>query len=184
MPKSVWIILVAFLPVCLPLVTARAQPKPLVDPEQKLVEMKIALQAPVNTASNRVKAVRTGNLVFLAGHGPQKPEGGFVTGKVGRDLTVAEGAAAARLSAIALLSSLKAEVGDLKKVRRIVRVFGMVNATADFTRHSQVIDGCSDLLVELFGGAGKHARAAVGMNSLPRDFAVEIEMLVELEPER
>ena len=128
-----------------------------------------------------------GNLVFVAGHGPQTldAEGnptGYVTGKVGADVSVEEGYQAARLTAISMLSTLRGEIGDLDRVRRIVRVFGMVNAVDGFTQQPEVINGASDLLVELFGERGKHARAAVGMASLPRDISVEIEMVVEIEP--
>lgn len=130
--------------------------------------------------ANYVRTVRTGRYVFTAGHGPLRPDGTYVTGKLGRDLDVEQGYAAARLTAIALLSSLRAELGDLNRVERIVKVTGMVNATPDFVDHSQVINGCSDLLVEIFGDRGRHARAAVGMASLPRGFAVEIEMIVEV----
>jgi enamine deaminase RidA (YjgF/YER057c/UK114 family) len=104
-----------------------------------------------------------------------------VTGKLGRDLTIEEGYEAARLTGIALLSSLKMEIGDLGRVRRIVKVFGMVNADPSFTDQPKVINGCSDLLVEIFGERGRHARAAVGMASLPVGIAVEIEMVVEVE---
>ncbi len=149
--------------------------------EQILKEKGIVLTIPKPPKASFVYAVRTGNLVFLSGHGPKKTEGGFITGKVGKDLTVAEGQQAARLTAISLLSSLQAEIGDLNKVKRVVKVFGMVNATDSFTQHSVVINGCSDLLIEVFGDNGKHARAAVGMVSLPLDFAVEIEMIVEVE---
>ena len=127
-----------------------------------------------------VQAVRTGNLLFLAGHGPRKPEGGFVTGKVGQDLDLKTAQEAARLTAISLLSSLKAEIGELSRVRRIVKVFGMVNAGESFTAHPQVINGCSDFLVAVFGERGKHARSAVGMGSLPMNIPVEIEMIVEV----
>ena len=151
------------------------------DYEQKIKDLGIELFTPPPPVANYVKAVRTGNLVFLAGHGPTKPDGSYVTGKVGSDLTIKEGYDAARLVAIALLSSLKAEIGDLNKVKRIVKVKGMVNATSDFTSQPEVINGCSDLLVEIFGDKGKHARAAVGMGSLPRNISVEIEMVVEVE---
>jgi enamine deaminase RidA (YjgF/YER057c/UK114 family) len=127
--------------------------------------------------------VRTGNLVFLAGHGPLRADGTYVTGRLGADLTVEEGYEAARLTGVALLASLKQEIGDLDRVRRVVRVTGMVNSTADFTEQPQVINGCSDLLVELFGERGKHSRSAVGMASLPVDIAVEISMVVEVSPE-
>ncbi len=151
------------------------------DVEQRLKELGVELRKPSPPTANFVRAVRTGNLVFLAGHGPGKPEGGLVTGKVGADLNLDQAKEAARFSAISLLASLKAEIGDLNKVKRIVKVHGMVNAVPDFTQHSQVINGCSDFLVAVFGQRGKHARAAVGMGSLPRNMAVEIEMVVEVE---
>ncbi len=152
------------------------------DIEAKLARMGIELPEPRAPVANYVRAVRTGNLVFLAGHGPAKPDGGYVTGKLGKDLTVEQGYEAARLTAIALLASLKQEIGDLDEVTRIVRVFGMVNSTPTFTDQPAVINGASDLLVELFGEErGKHARAAVGMASLPIGIAVEIEMVVEVE---
>ena len=151
------------------------------DPKARLSELGIELYEPPAPLANYVKTVHTGNLVFLSGHGPSRLDGsGLVTGKVGADLTTEEGYDAARLVGIALLSSLQAELGDLSRVRRVVRVFGMVNATSDYTDHSLVINGASDLLVEVFGDRGKHVRAAVGMASLPRNMAVEIEMIVEV----
>ena len=158
-----------------------ASQQPNLDVEQRLKELGVELRKPSPPTANFVRAVRTGNLVFLAGHGPGKPEGGLVTGKVGADLNLDQAIEAARLSAVSLLSSLKAEIGDLNKVKRIVKVHGMVNAVPDFTRHSQVMNGCSDFLVAVFGQRGKHARAAVGMGSLPRNMAIEIEMIVEVE---
>jgi enamine deaminase RidA (YjgF/YER057c/UK114 family) len=153
-------------------------------PEAALARLGIELGEPAAPVANYVKAVRTGNLVFLAGHGPSRPEGGYVTGYVGADgMTVEEGYAAARLAAISLLASLKAEIGSLDKVRRVVKVLGMVNSQPGFTQQPEVINGASDLLVEVFGEAGKHARAAVGMVSLPRNIVVEIEMIVEVSPD-
>jgi len=181
MVKLMWIMPLMALLAQPAIQIVMAQEQAVASPEQRLKEMGIILPVPRNISKNRVKSVRTGDLIFLAGHGPGKPGGGFVTGKVGRDLTVEQGNAAARLSAISLLGSLQAEIGDLSKVKRIVRVFGMVNATDHLVQQSQVIDGCSDLLVAVFGEKGKHARAAVGMASLPRNFAVEIEMIVEVE---
>ena len=150
------------------------------DVEEKLASLNITLQAPPPPVANYVNSVRTGNLVFMAGKGPNKPEGGYVVGKVGVDLTVEEGYEAARLAGITQLAALKAEIGDLNKVVRIVKVTGMVNAAADFANHPEVINGYSDLMVEVFGERGKHARAAVGMSSLPRNIAVEVEMVVEV----
>ena len=152
------------------------------DVEGKLAGMGIVLPAPGKPLANYVPTVRTGNLIFLAGHGPALPWGPTATGKVGKDLTVKQGYDAARNVGINLLASLKAEIGDLNKVKRIVRVFGMVNAVDTLTQHPEVINGASDLLVAVFGERGKHARAAVGMGSLPRNLSVEIEMIVEVEP--
>jgi enamine deaminase RidA (YjgF/YER057c/UK114 family) len=150
-------------------------------PEQRLQELGITLPESPTPVANYVQSVRSGNLVFLSGHGPVLAEGGYVTGKVGVDLTIEEGYQAARLTGIGLLSSLKKEIGDLNKVRRIVKATGMVNAGPDFTQHPQVINGFSDLMVEVFGPElGKHARAAVGMSSLPINIACEIEIVVEV----
>lgn len=150
-------------------------------PEEKIKELGFKLFEPAKPIANYVKAVKTGNLVFLAGHGPSRADGSSIKGRLGDDLTIDKGYEAAQLSALALLSSLKAEIGDLSKVKRIVKVKGMVNSTADFYDQPKVINGCSDLLVKIFGEKGKHARAAVGMVSLPNNIAVEIEMIVELE---
>lgn len=149
--------------------------------EAKLTELGIRLPEASSPVANYVNAVTTGNLVFLAGKGPKQSDGTYITGKVGRDLTEEEGYAAARLVAINQLAALKAEIGDLDRVNRVVKVLGMVNATEDFTNHPEVINGFSDLMVEVFGDKGKHARAAVGMGSLPRNIAVEIELIVELK---
>lgn len=153
----------------------------MIDVEQRLRELGIQLHIPDPPVANYVSAVRTGNLIFLAGHGPRKPEGGMATGRVGSEVDLEQAKEAARLTAINLLSSLKAEIGDLNKVKRIVKVLGMVNADPSFTQHPQVINGCSDLLVSIFGDRGKHARSAVGMGSLPFNITVEIEMIVEVE---
>lgn len=150
------------------------------DPEQKLKEQKIELFKPAAPMANYVKAVRVGNLIYLAGHGPTKADGTNITGKVGKDLTVEQGYMAARQTAIAILSTLKAELGDLNKVKRVVKVLGMVNCHSDFTEHPKVINGFSDLIVSVFGEKGLHARSAVGMNSLPMNIAIEVEMIVEV----
>ena len=151
------------------------------DPEAKLKELKIELFTPAAPMANYVKAVRTGNLVFLAGHGPTRADGTNITGKVGKDMTVEQAYMAARQTGIAMLSTLKAEIGDLKKVKRIVKVLGMVNCTDSFTDQPKVINGFSDLMVAVFGPRGMHARSAVGMVSLPSNIAVEVEMIVEIE---
>lgn len=150
------------------------------DIDARLEALGIRLPEVSPPVANYVNAVRTGKLVFLAGKGPKKEDGEYITGKVGADLDVEQGYAAARRTAIIQLSALKAEIGDLNQVKRVVKVLGMVNATPEFTNHPEVINGFSDLIVEVFGDRGKHARAAVGMMSLPRNIAVEVEMIVEL----
>jgi enamine deaminase RidA (YjgF/YER057c/UK114 family) len=149
--------------------------------EAKLKENGIELAQPTPSLANYVKAVRTGNLVFLSGHVSNRADGTGIKGKLGKDLTIEQGYEAAKLSAIGLLSSLKAEIGDLNKVKRIVKVLGMVNSAPEFVDHPKVVNGCSDLLVKLFGDKGKHARSAVGVAALPSDYAVEVEMIVEVE---
>ncbi len=152
----------------------------VMDPEMQLQQLGIVLGEVKVPVANYVKAVQTGNLLFLSGHIPDEVVGKKTRGKVGSALTVDEGKEAARLTGIALLTTLKAYVGDLNKVKRIVKVFGMVNADPSFTQHPAVINGCSDLMVAVFGEKGRHARSAVGMGSLPFDASVEIEMIVEL----
>ena len=151
------------------------------DAETKLKTMKIELPVLSKPLANYVHVVRSGNLLFLAGKGPSKSDGTYITGKVGKDLTIEKGSEAARLTAINQLAVLKAELGSLNKVKRIIKVLGMVNCEADFKDHPKVINGFSDLLVEVFGEKGKHARSAVGMCSLPNNMAVEIELIVEIE---
>ena len=150
-------------------------------PEEKLAGMGIELVEPGPPEGLYVPAVTSGNLVFLSGHGPQKPDGGYVTGKVGSDISIEEGQLAARYTCIAMLGSLKQEIGELSRVKRIVRVFGMVNVADGFNQTPAVINGCSQLLIDLWGDNGRHARAAVGMAELPFDISVEIEMVVELQ---
>ncbi len=157
-----------------------AQPETY-DPEARLKELGITLPTAATPVANYVNAVRVGNLLFLAGKGPSRPEGGYITGKVGVDLSIEQGYEAARLTGIAQLAVLKAELGDLKKVKRIVKVLGMVNCSPDFANQPEVINGYSDLMVQVFGDRGKHARSAVGMIALPRNMAVEVEMIVEVE---
>ncbi len=149
--------------------------------EARLQELGITIATPGRPVANYVGAVRTGNLVFVSGHGPRRPEGGTITGKVGGELTTQQGYEAARACMLACLGSLQAEIGDLEKVRQIVKLLGMVNCTEDFGEQPQVINGASDLLVSLFGERGRHARSAVGMQMLPGNISVEIEMIVELD---
>ena len=151
------------------------------DAETKLKEMGIVLVPPSSPVANYVNAVRVGNLLYLAGKGPSKADNTIVTGKVGKDLTIEQGYEAARITAINHLAVLKNELGSLNKVKRIVKVLGMVNCTEDFKDQPKVINGYSDLMVEIFGNNGKHARSAVGMYALPFNMAVEIEVIVEIE---
>jgi enamine deaminase RidA (YjgF/YER057c/UK114 family) len=149
--------------------------------EQKLKEKGIVLPAAAKPVATYVNAVRVGNLIFLSGKGPQKADGSYITGKVGKDISIQEGYEASRLTAINTLAALKAEIGNLDKVKRIVKVLGMVNCEGNFADHPKVINGFSDFMVEIFGEKGKHARSAVGMGSLPMNTSVEIEMIVEVE---
>ena len=152
-----------------------------VDYDKKLKELGVELPTPVKPIANYVEAVRVGNLLFLSGHGPTKMDGSNITGKVGSDLTIEQGYEAAKVTAIGLVATLKAELGDLNRVKRVVKVNGWVNCTPDFGDQPKVINGCSDFLVSLFGENGKHARAAMGTVALPNNIAVEIEMVVEVK---
>lgn len=154
---------------------------PSADPAARLKQLGIVLPSPTSPVANYVNAVRSGNLLFLAGKGPRRPDGTNVTGKVGTDLTVEEGYAAARLVGINQLAVLQQELGDLRRVRRIVKVLGLVNCGPSFTDQPKVVNGFSDLMVEVFGDAGKHARSAVGAPSLPGNIAVEVELIVEVD---
>jgi enamine deaminase RidA (YjgF/YER057c/UK114 family) len=150
-------------------------------PEEKIKSAGYELPVATKPIANYVKYVRTGNLIFLSGHGPSKADGSNITGKLGKDMTIEQGYEAAKITALSLLATLKDAVGDLSKVKRIVKVNGYVNCLPDFTDHPKVINGCSDFLVLIFGDKGKHARAAMGMVALPNNIAVEIEMVVEVE---
>lgn len=151
------------------------------DVEKRIKELNIELSTPTKPVANYVGAVKTGNLVFLSGKISKDKAGNLIRGKLGKDLTIEQGYEAARTCGIAQLSTLKAELGDLNKVVRIVKVSGFVNSTPDFTDQSKVVNGFSDLMVEVFGERGKHARAAVGMASLPLGVACEVEMIVEVQ---
>jgi enamine deaminase RidA (YjgF/YER057c/UK114 family) len=154
------------------------------DPEAKLKELGITLATPAAPIANYVNAVQTGNLLFLAGKGPTGPDGKDIVGRLGKDMTVEQGYQAARSVAINHLAVLKKELGDLRRVTRIVKVLGMVNSDPAFTQQPAVVNGYSDLLVAVFGEKGKHARSAVGMATLPNGIAVEVEMVVEIAPAR
>ena len=146
--------------------------------DDKLASMGIEVPVEQPPIANYVPGVRTGNLLYLSGLGPSDPS---MKGKVGQDLTTEEGYEAAKSTGIGCLARLKGQVGDLSKVKRIVKLLTMVNCTTDFVDQPAVANGCSDLMVEVFGDKGKHARSAVGMGSLPGNIPVEIEMIVEIE---
>jgi len=151
--------------------------------EAQLKAKNLTLPTVATPMGNYVTAVRTGNLLFLAGHGPIRSDGkNMVAGKVGKDLTVEQGYAVAREVGLNLLASTRHHLGSLDKVKRVVKVLGMVNSAEGFGDQPKVINGFSDLMVEVFGEAiGKHARSAVGMAALPSGIPVEIEMILEVE---
>ncbi|MEL7044661.1 MAG: RidA family protein [Pseudomonadota bacterium] len=149
-------------------------------PEDRLEKLGIVLPPAPQPVANYVNGVQTGRLIFLAGKGPKRADGSEIHGKLGVDLSIEEGYEAARLTAINQIAVLKAMLGDLSRVTRVVKVLGMVNSDPDFIEQPAVINGFSDLIVEVFGERGRHARAAVGIASLPRGQAVEIEMIVEV----
>jgi len=152
-------------------------------PEARLKALGIQLPPAPTPLASYVPAVRTGNLVFLAGQGPLAGGKPTVTGKVGAELTEEEGYKAARATILTSLAVLRAEIGSLDRVRRVVKLVGWVNSAPGFTRQPWVINGASDLLIEVFGDAGKHARSAVGANELPLNIPVEIEIVVEVAPD-
>ena len=145
--------------------------------EKKLKELGITLPPVTSPVANYVNAVRTGNLLFLAGKGP-----GNVAGKLGREFSIEQGYQHARAVGLNLIAVMKDELGSLDRVKRIVKVLGMVNAVPDFGDQPKVINGCSDLFVQVFGDKGKHARSAVGMGSLPSGIMVEIEAILLIRP--
>jgi enamine deaminase RidA (YjgF/YER057c/UK114 family) len=151
-----------------------------VSAEKRLKELGIDLGVVSAPVANYVNAVRTGNLLFLAGKGPRAENGVRPGGKVGREYTAEQAYQHARTVGLDLLAVMRQELGSLDKVKRVVKVLGMVNAVPEFTDHPKVINGCSDLFVEVLGEAGKHARSAVGMGSLPMGIPVEIECIVEV----
>ncbi len=149
-------------------------------PEETLARLNISLPPLSQPVANYVHCVRVGNILYLAGKGPQL-NGEYVKGKLGKDLSVEQGKDAARLVALIQLAVLKQELGELFKVKRIIKANGFVNSTDTFTEHPEVINGFSDLLELVFGDKGRHARTSVGVNSLPFGMAVEIELIVEVE---
>ena len=152
-------------------------------PEQKLAALGLKLpEIPVPMA-NYVPYRRAGNLLFLSGQGPRRPDGSFVVGRLGKNASIEQGYEAARLTGLQLLAVAKAAVGELTRIEAVVKLLGMVNSEPDFTDHPKVINGCSDLFVEALGDAGRHARSAVGMGSLPNGIMVEIEAILLVRPQ-
>jgi enamine deaminase RidA (YjgF/YER057c/UK114 family) len=147
--------------------------------DDRLEALGITLPAPRAPGGNYLQVVRSGGLLYTAGHGPVDGDT-VIRGKVGGDLSLDDARQAARLTGLAILASIRDELGSLDGIRRLVKVLGMVNCAPGFNRTPAVIDGCSDLFVEVFGDAGRHARSAVGMAELPHDIAVEIEVIAEL----
>lgn len=178
--KIVILILVSLTLTVLPGCSESGSQQAQSDVEARLKELGIGLPQPPKPVANYVNGVQTGKLIFLAGKGPKRADGTEIRGKLGKDLTVEEGYEAARITAINQLAVLNAMLGDLNRVKRIVKVLGMVNSAPDFSEQPAVINGFSDLMVEVFGERGRHARAAVGMAALPRNQAVEIELVVEV----
>lgn len=150
-------------------------------PEERLKELKIELPDAPNPVANYINGVKSGNLIFLAGKGPRYANGVEITGKLGEDISIEKGYEGARLTAINQIAVLKEMLGDLSKVKRIVKVLAFVNCTPDFIEQPKVMNGFSDLMVEVFGDKGIHARAAIGVASLPRGQAVEVECIVEVQ---
>jgi len=153
------------------------------NPEQRIVELNLQLPpAPKPVAVYR-PLVTVGNLAYVSGHGPLKPDKTLMLGRLGADLDIPAGQAAARQVGLAILATLKNELGSLDRVRRVIKLLGMVNSTSDFREHPSVINGCSELFAQVFGAEnGIGARSAVGMGSLPGNIAVEIEAIFELHP--
>jgi len=148
--------------------------------EEKLNQMGLQIPENPGVAGSYVPGVKTGRLVFLSGAIPKSPDGSLISGKIGKELTVQEGQKAAIAATLNLLSNLKTVIGDLNKIERVVKVNGMINSTPEFEEHPEILNGCSDLLVELFGEKGQHARSAIGVSSLPFNVPIEIEMVVEV----
>lgn len=149
--------------------------------EARIAELKLELPPAPQPVATYVTAVRYGDLLYVSGHGPLRSDKTMITGKLGADTDVAAGQAAARQTGLAILSTVRAHLGSLDKVVRLIKVLGMVNATPEFADQPKVINGFSDLMVEVFGDAGKGARSAVGMGSLPGNIAVEIEAIFQVE---
>jgi enamine deaminase RidA (YjgF/YER057c/UK114 family) len=149
--------------------------------EARLAELKLELPPAPKPVATYVTALRHGDLLYVSGHGPLRPDGSMYTGKVGADLDLEQGKAAARQTGLAILATVRGQLGSLDKVVRLIKVLGMVNCTPEYTEQPKVINGFSDLMVEVFGESGKAARSAVGMGSLPGNIAVEVEAIFQVK---
>lgn len=147
-------------------------------PEERISQLGLTLPMMATPSFNYIPYRWAGNLLFLSGRGPQKADGSFHVGRLGKDLTTEQGYEHARLAGLNLLAAAKTAVGDLDRISAVVKLLGMVNAEPDFTEHPKVINGCSDLFVEVLGEVGRHARSAVGMGSLPNGMSVEVEAIL------
>ena len=150
--------------------------------ETRIVGLGLELPPPLPAFASYVTSARAGDLLFLSGHGPVRSDGELIVGKVGRDLDVPAAREAAALVALNVLATIKSAIGELDRVRRFVKVLGMVNSTPDFTETPEVVNAFSDLITEVFGDRGRHARSAVGVSTLPMGIPIEVETIVELEP--
>jgi enamine deaminase RidA (YjgF/YER057c/UK114 family) len=148
--------------------------------DKRLLDLGLELPSPPHAMATYSTAVRHGNLLYLSGHGPMRADGSYVEGRLGADMDVAAGQEAARLVAVAMLATVKKHAGSLEEVVRIVKVLGFVNATPEFKDHPKVINGFSDLMVQVFGDGALAARSAVGAPSLPSGIAVEVEAIFQL----
>jgi len=152
----------------------------MASPDARLKDLNLTLPPAPRPVAKYKTAVQVGNMLYVSGHGPLKADKSMITGRVGNDLTLDQGKEAARQVGLAILATVKDQLGSLDKVKRLVKTFGMVNCTDDFLDQPKVINGFSDLMVEVFGDNGRHARSAVGMGSLPAGIPVEIEMILEV----
>ena len=151
------------------------------NPETRILELRLELPPAPKPVAVYKPLVIAGQLAFVSGHGPLRADGSLITGRVGADLDLAAGQAAARQTGLAILATLRSELGSLDRVKRVLKVLGMVNATPDFADHPKVVNGCSELFSQVFGpDCGVGARSAVGMGSLPGNIAVEIEAIFEI----
>jgi enamine deaminase RidA (YjgF/YER057c/UK114 family) len=151
-------------------------------PEQKLAQLGLTLPVVPTPLANYVPYRWAGNLLYLSGQGPKRPDGTFEIGRLGKNATIDEGYQAARLTGLQLLAVAKSAIGELTRIEAVIKLLGMVNAEPEFGDHPKVINGCSDLFVETLGEAGRHARSAVGMGSLPNGIMVEIEAILLIKP--